>query len=86
MLPWLVLMAMAFIFPTNTALMWGASRVSPGTFGIVILAEVVLGVVSAALWAGEPFGWHETVGGVMILAAGLSEALVVARQPAPLEN
>ncbi len=86
MLPWLVLIAMAFIIPTNTALMWGASRVSPGLFGIVILTEVVLGVVSAALWAGESFGWRETVGGVMILAAGLMEALVVARQPTPAED
>jgi drug/metabolite transporter (DMT)-like permease len=82
MLPWLTLMAMAFIIPTNCALMWGASRVSPGLFGIVILAEVVLGVVSAALWAGEPFGWREALGGAMILAAGASEALVVARRPA----
>jgi drug/metabolite transporter (DMT)-like permease len=86
MLPWLALIAVTFIIPTNTALMWGASRVSPGLFGIVVLSEVVLGVVSAALWAGEPFGWREALGGVMILAAGASEALVVARQPAPLED
>lgn len=81
MLPWLALMAVAFIIPTNCALMWGASRVSPGLFGIVILTEVVLGVVSAALWAGEPFGWREAVGGAMILAAGACEALMVARRP-----
>jgi len=80
MLPWLTLMAVAFIIPTNCALMWGASRVSPGLFGIVILTEVVLGVVSAALWADEPFGWREAVGGAMILAAGTCEALVVARR------
>jgi len=86
MLPWLALIAVAFIIPTNTALMWSASRVSPGLFGVVVLTEVVLGVVSAALWAGEPFGWRETVGGVMILAAGFSEALVVARQSAPVES
>ena len=86
MLPWLALMAMAFIVPTNAALMWGASRVSPGLFGVVVLTEVVLGVISAALWSGEPFGWREVLGGVMILAAGASEALVVARQPSPLED
>ena len=83
MAPWLVFMALAFIIPTNAALMWGASRVSPGLFGIVILGEVVLGVVSAALWAGEPFGWREVLGGAMILAAGASEALIVWRQSAP---
>ena len=74
-------MAVVFLMPTNGVLMWGASRVSPGLFGILILSEIVLGIASAALWAGEPFGWREVLGGAMILAAGASEALAAARRP-----
>ena len=81
LLPWLVLMAVVFLIPTNGVLMWGASRVSPGLFGILILSEIVLGMVSAALWAGEPFGWREVLGGAMILVAGASEALASMRRP-----
>lgn len=81
MLPWLVLMAVVFLIPTNGVLMWGISRVSPGMFGILILSEIILGIASAALWAGEPFSWREAVGGAMILAAGAGEALAAARRP-----
>ena len=80
LLPWLLLMAVVFLIPFNGVLMWGASRVSPGLFGILILSEIVLGIVSAALWAGEPFGWREMLGGAMILAAGASDALASVRR------
>jgi drug/metabolite transporter (DMT)-like permease len=49
-------------------------------FGILILSEIVIGLVSAALWADEGFGWRETVGGAMILVAGLVEFFVLARR------
>ena len=83
LLPWLVLIAVGFFIPTNGILLWGAARVAPGLFGLLMLAEIVLGVASAALWAGEPFGWREAVGSVMILAAGATEALISARRPPP---
>ena len=74
LLPWVVLMA-AFLIPTNCALTWGATQVPPGTFGILILSEIVVGLASAALWAGERFGWREGLGGTMMLAAGVLEVL-----------
>ena len=84
LLPWLVLLTVVFLIPSNAVLLWGAVRISPGMFGILILGEIVVGMVSAALWSGESFGWHEAVGGAMILAAGLVEFLVLARRsPTP---
>jgi len=80
LLPWLVLLTIVFLIPSNAVLLWGAVRVSPGMFGILILAEIVVGMVSAALWSGEGFGWHEALGGAMILGAGLVEFLVLARR------
>ena len=72
LLPWVVLIA-AFLIPSNCALTWGATQVPPGMFGILILSEIVVGLMSAALWAGEPFGWREALGGTMMLAAGVLE-------------
>jgi drug/metabolite transporter (DMT)-like permease len=39
------------------------------------MSEVVVGVVSAALFAGEVFGTREAVGTLLILAAGAVEVL-----------
>ena len=75
LLPWVVLMSVAFLIPSNCALTWGATQVPPGVFGILILSEIVVGLVSAALLAAEPFGWHEGLGGMMVLAAGLLEVI-----------
>jgi drug/metabolite transporter (DMT)-like permease len=79
-LPWLLALTLVFLIPSNAVLLWGAVRISPGMFGILILSEIVIGLVSAALWADEGFGWRETVGGAMILVAGLVEFFVLARR------
>ena len=75
-LPWLVLLALVFLIPSNAILLWGATRISPGMFGILILTEIIVGMVSAALWAGETFGWREITGGAMILGAGTLEIVL----------
>ncbi len=74
-LPWLILLALFFLIPSNAILLWGATRIRPGMFGILILSEIIVGMVSAALWAGEAFGWREIVGGALILAAGTLEIM-----------
>ncbi|MEM7121199.1 MAG: DMT family transporter [Pseudomonadota bacterium] len=74
-LPWLILLALLFLIPSNAILLWGATRIRPGMFGILILSEIIVGMVSAALWAGEAFGWREIVGGALILAAGTLEIM-----------
>ena len=74
LLPWVGLLAVVFLLPGNTALTWSSTKVAPGVFGILILSEIVVGLVSAALWAGEPFGWREALGGTMVIIAGLLES------------
>ena len=37
--------------------------------------EVVVGVVSASLYAGEPFGVRQLLGAALIIAAGVIEVL-----------
>ena len=80
-LPWLVLLAIAFLIPSNAILLWGAIRISPGMFGILILSEIIIGMASAAIWAGELFGWREILGGAMILSAGILEIVFGRARP-----
>ena len=55
--------------------LWGAGPLGPARVSFLLLLEIIAATVSAALWAGEPFGWPEIVGGVLILACGLLEAV-----------
>ncbi len=56
------------------------SVVGASLFSIIILFEIVVGSISAALLTEELFGWREGVGCAMIILAGLSE-IVFASQP-----
>lgn len=75
-LPWLLGLCVVFLIPTNGLLIWSPSRLGAGLFGILILSEIIFGTISAAIWADEAFGWRETVGGTLIILAGLAEVLL----------
>jgi drug/metabolite transporter (DMT)-like permease len=73
-----VLAAGAFLLmiPIFFLTVWGAKRLSPTTVGILLLGDVVVAVVSAAiLIETEPFGTREVIGTALILAAGVMEVL-----------
>jgi drug/metabolite transporter (DMT)-like permease len=54
-------------------LMWAAARLEPARVGILLMAEVLVGVVSAALIAGERLGPLELTGAALVVAAGVLE-------------
>ena len=62
-------------------ILWGARLISPGRAGLLLMMEVITGLASAALLAGEPFGVVQVVGSTLIMAAALAEVLPVARRP-----
>ena len=72
---WMIPVAVVLIIPPAFALMWGASVISPGLIGILFMTEVSVGAVTAAIWAGEPFGLREALGVVVITAAGALEPI-----------
>lgn len=72
-LPWLIPVTLAIVVPALYAVMWGAPKLNPGVVGLFFLTEIVVGAVTAAIWAGEPFGWRETVGVLLISLAGVVE-------------
>jgi drug/metabolite transporter (DMT)-like permease len=66
------------------ALMWAAARLEPARVGILLMAEVLIGTVSAAVLAGEALGAVELIGGALVLAAGVLEVWPVrGNAPAP---
>jgi drug/metabolite transporter (DMT)-like permease len=61
--------------PGAYAAVWGPKFLNPGLVGILFMTEISVGSITAALWAGEPFGMREVVGILLIAGAGLLESL-----------
>ena len=55
------------------ALMWATLRLEPARVGILLMTEVLVGALSAALLAGEHLSGLEIAGGALVLAAGILE-------------
>ena len=55
------------------ALMWAAVRLDPARVGILLMTEVVLGAVTAAIFAGEDLSASEVVGGALVILSGVLE-------------
>ena len=72
--------------PSQLALFWGVSRISPVRTGILLMTELVSGVATAAWLSGDPISLQQAIGGALILAAGLSDVLITRerQQSAPM--
>jgi drug/metabolite transporter (DMT)-like permease len=73
--PWLILVAAGFLIPVMSGIYWGSKHVDPGRLGILLQIEAVVGIASAALFAGEPFGPRQAIGAVLVVSAGLVEVI-----------
>jgi drug/metabolite transporter (DMT)-like permease len=84
--PWILLMTIVLI-PAMWGQYWGSRFVDPGRLGILLQLEAVVGIGSAALFAGEPFGLREAIGAALIISAGLVEVFVnrIAKPALPSE-
>jgi len=69
--------------PSQLALFWGVSRISPVRTGILLMTELVSGVISAAWLSGDPLSWRQGLGGALILAAGLGDVLTTRERATP---
>ncbi len=79
-LPLLIGISLLFVIPTTAFIFWSPSKIGTGVFGILILSELVVGVISAALLTDESFGWPEAIGATLILLAGILE-VTLSRSP-----
>ena len=56
-------------------IMWAATKLEPARVGILLMAEVFVSAVSAALIIGEGLTAVEMLGGGLVVFAGLLEVL-----------
>ena len=74
-LPWILVITVVLVVPAAWTALWGAPHLNPGVVGLLFMTEISVGTVTAAIWAGEPFGWREFIGVVLITSAGLTELI-----------
>jgi len=74
-LPLLIGISLFFVLPTTAIIFWSPPKIGTGVFGILILSELVVGVISAALLTDEIFGWPQILGTTLILFAGVLEVV-----------
>ena len=84
-LPWAIPIAI-IVIPGAYAAFWGAPHLNPGVVGLLMMTEISVGGITAAIWANEPLGTRELVGIALITIAGLSEFLYAPMRKALLRN
>jgi len=82
---WPMLLGVAWLgwLPSQLAMFWGISRISPIRSGILMMSELVSGVATAAWLSGDPITLQQAIGGALILAAGIGDVVVAREQPSP---
>ncbi len=78
-LPLLLLFMLLLVIPGTYASLWGPKFLNPGVVGLLFMTEIVVGAISAALLAGEPFGPREAIGVFLIASASLLEPIATLR-------
>ena len=63
------------LVPSLFILFYSAGRVPPARAGMLMMSEVIVAIISAALLTNEHLGWLEWLGAVLILCAATYEVL-----------
>ncbi|MGI9311129.1 MAG: DMT family transporter [bacterium] len=72
-LAWLLAFAFVWNLPVVWLTFYGGGRIEPGRVAILLMMEVAIGIVTAALFTDEPFGVREGLGAALIMSAGFTE-------------
>tara|TARA_B100002051_G_scaffold31725_1_gene24558 strand:- start:415 stop:1320 length:906 start_codon:yes stop_codon:yes gene_type:complete len=75
-LPLLLIFMALLVLPGTYASLWGPKYLSPGVVGLLFMTEIIVGAISVALLAGEPFGIRELMGVLLIAGASMLEPLL----------
>jgi drug/metabolite transporter (DMT)-like permease len=81
-LPWAVAITMGWLLPQTWFYFWGAKQLDPGRVSLLMLLEVPVAAISAALVLHTPLGWHEVIGCALVILAGSADSL--SQRPAHL--
>ena len=74
-LPTLLVFVILLILPGTLASLWGTKFLNPGLVGLLFMTEIVVGSISVALFAVEPFGYREVIGIILISSASMIEPI-----------
>ncbi len=64
-----------YVLPILALTLWSAQRLSPGVITFLLTAEILSGVLTAALFLDEPFGVMQAGGAGLIVLAAMAEVL-----------
>ena len=78
-IPLMLTFMVLLILPGTYASLWGPKYLSPGVVGLLFMTEIVVGAISVAILAGEPFGIREIIGVLFIAGASMLEPLLQRR-------
>jgi drug/metabolite transporter (DMT)-like permease len=74
-IPLMLTFMVLLILPGTYASLWGPKYLNPGVVGLLFMTEIVVGAISVAILAGEPFGIREITGVLFIAGASILEPL-----------
>ena len=83
-LSWLALFGLLWVLLIVAGTVYAAAWISPGRVAILMMFEVIVGLGSAALYAGEVIGVRELVGASLVLLAGLAELVRLTPSEEPI--
>ncbi|PJI92021.1 EamA-like transporter family protein [Yoonia maricola] len=72
---WVVFTGVLWWVVSIIGLLWATTKLEPARVGILLMSEVVVSVLSAAMIAGEHLSGVELIGGALVLIAGVLEFL-----------
>ncbi len=81
---WLLVFGLVWMPLLLWLTVFGGSRLDPGRVAVLLMLEVVIGLVSAAVLTREPFGACELVGAVFIVSACGAELFAYRVPPQPV--
>ena len=74
-IPLMLTFMVLLILPGTYASLWGPKYLNPGVAGLLLMTEIVVGTISVAILADEPFGIREITGVLFIAVASMLEPL-----------
>lgn len=78
----LLLYGFGWVVLATVSWQYGVTHVPSGRAGVILVAELLVALLSSALWGGSPLGLAEALGGLLIVTGALIEALSPA-EPGP---
>lgn len=80
-LPLIIGLALVLFVPTNALVLWAQQKMDAPRVGILLMGEVCVGAITAALFSGEEFSTFDLIGTILIISASITEILSRSDKP-----